>query len=134
MLKNMIFFVPVVTMLFLLEGCVYFTHHEQIMLLERFMANQREIENYLKGHEEFFYKLEDDIKNNRLKKGIAKGEVLFVYGEPILCKDIRKGDSILETCLYRHPTKYFNTDMIYLNFDKDHKLCSWRFIPAFSKP
>jgi hypothetical protein len=46
------------------------------MLLERLAANQREIEKYLKRQEEFFYKLEGDVKNNRLRKGIEKEEIL----------------------------------------------------------
>jgi len=133
MLKDKIFFVPVVTILFLLEGCVYFTHHEQIMLLERLAANQREIQNYINRQEELFNKLKEDVKNNRLKEGISKNEVLSIYGESIFCKRVKNKVDIQEVCLYRLPTKYFNTDMIYLYFNKDHNLYSWKFIPASSK-
>jgi len=121
-------------MIFLLGGCVYFTHYEQIMLLKRLAANQREIENYLKRQEKLFYKLVADIKNSRLKKGITEEKVLSLYGEPVLCRDVQKMADISVTCLYRHPTKYFNTDIIYLNFDKDHKLYSWEFIQDSSNP
>ncbi|MDD5669835.1 MAG: hypothetical protein PHE58_07410 [Candidatus Omnitrophica bacterium] len=133
MRKNKIFFLIIGIMIFLLGGCVYFTHYEQIMLLKRLAANQREIENYLKRQEKLFYKLEADIKNSRLKKGITEEKILSMYGEPIFCRDVQKMPNISATCLYRHPTKYFNTDIIYLKFDKDHKLYSWEFIQASSK-
>jgi len=134
---NKIFFMPIasiVLLIFLLGGCTYITHYGQISLLKKFESNQCEIDSYLKRQQEFFYKLIGDVKNNRLKKGIAKKDVLSLYGKPIFCKNVKDSLEIIERCLYRPAVEYFNTDRIYLNFDKDRNLYSWEFIPAPLKP
>jgi len=116
--------------IFFLEGCSFTTHYEQLMLLERLGDSQHEIEDYIEEQRDSFFKLRDDIKNNRLKIGIPKRKILSIYGEPIFCKDIANETDVKETCLYRHPLQYFSTDMIYLKFDKEQNLCCWEFIPA----
>lgn len=119
--------------IFSLEGCSFTRPYEQLMLLERIGDNQHEIEDYVKNQKELFFKLKDDIKNNRLKIGVSKRKILSTYGEPVFCKDITNEVDVKETCLYRHPLKYFSTDMIYLKFDKEQNLRSWEFIPASQK-
>lgn len=103
------------------------------MLLKRLGDNQHEIEDYVKKQKDSFFKLRDDIKNNRLKKGISKREILSMYGEPVFCKDIANEADVKQICLYRHPLKYFSTDMVYLKFNKKQNLYSWEFIPASQK-
>ena len=100
------------------------------MLLKGLGDNQHEIEDYVKKQKDSFFKLREDIKNNRLKKGISKREILSTYGEPVFCKDIANEVDVKEICLYRHPLQYFSTDMVYLKFDKKQNLCCWEFIPA----
>lgn len=119
--------------IFSLEGCSFARPYEQLILLERIGDNQHEIEDYVKNQKNSFLKLKDDIKNNRLKIGVSKRKILSTYGEPVFCKDITNEADVKETCLYRHPLKYFSTDIIYLKFDKEQNLCSWEFIPASQK-
>ena len=119
--------------IFSLEGCSFTTHYDQLTLLKRLEDSQHEIEDYVKKQKDSFFKLEDDIKNNRLKKGVSKIEILSIYGEPVFCRDIANEVGVKEMCLYRQPLQYFSTDMIYLKFDKEQNLCSWEFIPASQK-
>jgi len=100
------------------------------MLLKGLGDSKYELEDYVKEQRSSFSKLRDDIKNNRLKKGAPKREILSAYGEPVFCKDIANKTEVKEICLYRYPLRYFSTDMIYLKFDKKQNLCSWEFIPA----
>lgn len=115
------------------EGCSFVRHYEQLMLLERLGDNQHEIEDYVKEQKDTFFKLRDDIKNNRLKIGIPKRKILSIYGEPVFCKDIANESDVKQICLYRHPLQYFSTDMVYLKFDKEQNLCCWEFIPTSQK-
>jgi len=116
--------------IFSLGGCSFTTHYEQLMLLKRLGDSQYEIENYVKKQKDSFFKLKDDIKNNRLKKGISKREILYIYGEPVFCKEIADEIGVKERCLYRCPLQYFSSDIVYLKFDKEQNLCSWEFIPT----
>lgn len=113
-----------------LGGCTYITHYKQLMLLKRLGENQREIEEYLDTQEKLFYKLRDDVLNNRLTKALPNKKILSVYGEPIFCRSLESEDKIKETCFYRHPTHYFSSDKIYLNFDINQRLDSWELIKA----
>ncbi len=119
--------------IFSVEGCSSERLYKQLMLLERLGNNQHEIEDYVKEQKDSFFKLRNDIKNNRLKIGIPKRKILSIYGEPVFCKDIANESDVKEIGLYRHPLKYFSTDMVYLKFDKNQNLCSWAFIPALQK-
>lgn len=117
-------------LLFSLEGCVVTSHFDQLMILERFGENEQSIDNYVKKQEKLFSKLKEDIKNNRLKKGISKREILYRYGEPVFCENSHAQIGTEESCLYRYPTKYFHTDIAYLYFDKQDNLYSWEFMPG----
>lgn len=108
-------------------GCAYITHYEEAQALKSFSDNQGKIEKYIQWQEESFYRLRDDLVNGRLKPGITKGHAISVYAEPVFCIDVRKNAG--ERCLYRHPTRYFSTDLIYLRFDQG-LLSSWEFYPA----
>ena len=111
-----------------LSGCTYITHYNELMLLKRFGDNQSEIEKCLGTQEKLFYKLRDDLLNNRLAKGLQNKRILSMYGEPVFCRSLESKDEIKQTCLYRHPTHYFSSDMIYLNFDINQCLDSWELI------
>lgn len=108
-----------------LTGC-----SQQEKMLIRLSESQSQMQQYINQQETFFAKLKDDIKNNRLKNGLTKPEILSAYGQPIFCDSANKTGRIRERCLYRHPTKYFFTDLIYLDFDKDSRLISWEIKPA----
>ncbi|MFH1413404.1 MAG: hypothetical protein ABIG56_00960 [Candidatus Omnitrophota bacterium] len=110
-------------MIFLLGGCAVSPLDQRISLLKRLAANQKEIEQDLKRQEKLFYKLIEDIKGQRLRKGDSKEEILLKYGEPIFCKVSQEEGR--EKCLYRHPTEYFLTTKAYLYFDQGENLCSW---------
>ncbi len=116
--------------IFSLGGCSFTTHYDQLMLLKRLGDSQHEIDDYIKKQKDAFFKLSDAIKNNQLKIGISKKEILSIYGEPVFCKDIANKVDVKEICIYRHPLQYFSTDMVYLKVDKKQNLCCWEFLPA----
>ena len=110
----------------LLAGCTGLTHVRELMVLERIGENQAEIKEYLDEQERLFYKLRQDIENNQLSQGMPLPEVLSMYGEPIFQSFPEEQGKIKRTYFYRHPTQYFSSDRIYLNFDDEQRLCSWK--------
>lgn len=58
----------------------------------------------------------------------SERQVLSKYGSPVFCIVEGKID-VGRVCLYRDPLKYFSTERIYLYFDKDQKLSSWKAEP-----
>jgi hypothetical protein len=128
--RNMIINSAVMAFLgFCLAGCVYISHYSQVKELKNLAASEDDIQKYLKKQENGFSALRDDLRNNRLKKGLSKKEIISRYGCPIFCKNPGNRPEIKETCLYRRPTEYFYTDEVYLYFDNKEKLYDWEFIP-----
>lgn len=110
-----------------LPGCAYLSNREGLMTLKEFSDNQKEIDNYLTRQERLFYKLKNDLNKVRLE-GMAKEKVIKIYGDPIFCQPLPDKNNAGEQCLYRHPTDFFGSDMIYLEFDSNQKLKSWYLI------
>jgi len=108
-----------------LTGCG--SRAEGLLTLKRVGDSQEEIERYLQRQERLFNKLAEDIKNKKLKAGISKRKITGIYGEPVLSK--QPSDSLTTVFLYRHPTKYFSSDKVYLYFDESGELSSWKYIP-----
>ncbi|MBU1726029.1 MAG: hypothetical protein KJ880_00120 [Candidatus Omnitrophica bacterium] len=111
-------------------GCVYLTHYSDLKKLKNLADSQDQMQEEIKAHEVLFYSLRSDVLENKITQGPDYKEVVSKYGEPILCGPAKAQDEFISSCLYRHPTKYFSSDLIYLNFDSEKKLCSWEIIKA----
>ncbi len=110
-------------------GCSYTAHSGELIALKRIGESQKEKQEYIEKENKYFDKLADDIKNNKLKIGVSKEQILSKYGGPVFCETEGETD-MGQTCLYRDPLKYFSTERIYLYFDKEQKLSSWKSEPA----
>ncbi len=85
---------------------------------------------YVKKEEALYNKLEQDLKEKRFKKGTPQKNILSEYGQPVFSR-VLNDDSGIKLCLiYRHPTEFFSSDIIYLYFDVKEKLASWEIKPA----
>jgi hypothetical protein len=92
--------------------------------------NQKEIANYVQKQEHGFDVLRRDIEHDRLRKGMAKAEVVSRYGEPVYCVDSGDVSDCGQSCLYRYPTRFFSSAQAYLYFDREQILCRWEFDPV----
>lgn len=107
--------------IFILTGCAA----QGIMTLQRLSLSQQEFEEEVDTQKKSFFLLTEDFKNNRLKNGMAKTEILAKYGEPVFSRAVNDGTQRKEVLVYRHPTEYFSSDLIYLYLNQKQRLCSW---------
>lgn len=124
MIKVSIYFIFIV-----LSGCGYLKYANELLALKSVGDSQLRIEKYLGKQEKLFCVLIEDIKSEKLRKGIFKREVLKLYGEPVLSETITGESVVKEVFLYRHPTDYFTSDRVYLYFDSSATLLYWEYIP-----
>lgn len=115
-------------LLFFFCGCVSLGSYSSLMNIKKLGNNRKQIEEYLSNQERLFENLKEDIVAKRLKRDISREEVIETYGEPVLSKR-SQDDGIAYYLLYRHPTKYFSSDFIYLYFDNTERLSSWLVKP-----
>lgn len=106
-------------------GCAAAQYAEQIHTLQAVNESQQDIRRYVELKEKLFNLLLEDVKNERLKLGITKKHVINTYGRPVLVREISGGVDREEELLYRHPTRYFSSDKIYLYFDSSGRLMRW---------
>lgn len=118
-------------LIFLLNGCSL--NFQGLMTAKGLADNQEEMGSYINTQKQLFEKLKTDVENGRLKKGMPKNEALAMYGEPILSRPSQDQARAVEYLLYRHPVKYFSSDLIYLYFDKDGRLTCAQVGPASDK-
>ena len=110
-----------------LNGCLFKENIESLMALKRLGEEQKSIARSLKLEERLFRKLVAHIKKDKLKPGTTLESFIGIYGEPIVSKDTLSSGKRL---LYRHPTDYFNSDKVYVYFDREEKLSWWEYLPA----
>ena len=109
-----------------LSGCFFLP--QGLKTLKRVGDSQKEIEIYLARQVSLFNKLLTDLNNKDLSSGISKDKFIRAYGEPVLSKKVSMPLGG-ERLLYRHPTKYFQSDRIYLYFDEKERLTRWKYKP-----
>jgi len=112
--------------LFFVSGCFFLP--ESLKTLKSVGDSQDEIEVYLTKQIELFNKLLIDLENEDLKLGISKINLIYIYGEPILSKNVIEPPGGVKL-LYRHPTEYFQSDRVYLYFDQKDNLVRWEYKP-----
>lgn len=109
-----------------LSGCFFLP--QSLKTLKSVGSSREQIETYLARQIVLFNKLLTDLKNKSLSSGISKNKFIRIYGEPILSKEV-SGPLGGERLLYRHPTKYFQSDRIYIYFDGKKSLTRWEYKP-----
>lgn len=98
---------------------------EGINALKTLSRDQQEMQQYVEEQKTLFLVLKSDIENNKIAPQTPKEKILFAYGTPVICRPEKSAE--LEVCIYRHPLQGIVSDNIYLYFNKDGNLNSWKF-------
>lgn len=114
---------------FFISGCSVVDKGRALMTLKRLGDSQEQMERYVQRQDELFQQLVKDIEEGRLKTGLSIDAIKRTYGEPVLTRKAQKSDLFETVLLYRHPTRYFNTDRVYLQFDSSGILVGWEYKP-----
>lgn len=106
-------------------GCAWLRNGPELLTLQKVSKSGEEITRHLTEQEKLFYALRDDLIHDRLEPGLSKENIITAYGEPVLSKGPQPNQPSTEILLYRHPTKFFSSDRIYLHFDESNILTHW---------
>jgi hypothetical protein len=53
-------------------------------------------------------------------------EISLKYIEPDFCRNAEDNGAVKKTCVWRYPSQKLSADKVYLDFDSNQRLCSWR--------
>jgi hypothetical protein len=115
--------------LLLTSGCATVAHLDELLALKQIDNDQKQMDRCIKRQDAAFARLSADVHSGKIKKGILKQRIIAEYGEPIVTTSVNDGSSVVEVILYRHPTRYFDSDKIYLYFDASQKLVRIEYKP-----
>lgn len=123
--KQFLFFL---ILIFLIEGCVPLSKLDKLLTLKAYSKNKDAQQAYCEFQTKNFEKLLDVVKEGNINQYPDKKSFYKAFGAPIFVKELTQGGQFVEKWLYRHSTKAFNSEKIYLYFDQTGKLIDWMHI------
>ena len=99
--------------MFFVTGCGQHVH-----TLKQYSKEQDLIARQVETAKKKFNLLVEDIKEEKLEKGISKKRFMRIYGDPVI--EIEENE-----LLYRDPLEFFDTPKVYIYFDEKGKLIKW---------
>ena len=101
--------------------------------LKKLAQSQKEMKAEIDLEKQLFERLKQDLNNNRINPLTPKIKITETYGEPVFCRNAEGESSAEEVCAYRAPTERLESDILYLYFNKEQNLTSWK-LQAAEKP
>ena len=111
-----------------LTGCAKLSHLPQLLTLKAYSENKDEQQDYVQKHDTNFEKLLKAVADNSLAQDKDKKSVLREFGDPILTQRLVRDNVTVDRLLYRYATKYFDSEKVYIYFDKKGKLLDWKHV------
>ncbi len=112
----------------LLMGCAKIQHLEQLLTLKDYSENGAEKDKFVEEHYANFEHLLKVIADGTLEEHRDKNKILEVFGEPGFKKAIVREGENLDRWVYRYEVKAFDSEKVYLYFDKKDVLVDWEHI------
>lgn len=106
---------------------------ESLRTLQALGSEQQAQQKLISSQRRSFESLLRDIKNSRLKIGLARKYLISKYGQPVLSTNVEYTSGEDDTrmrLLYRDPVGYVDSTKIYLEFNDNDKLINFRLQEA----
>jgi len=121
---------PLLLVLFF-SGCVQaqmLPHLDEALTLRSFSAQKDEQHQYVRDADARFDQLLAAVRSGGLQKYKTYGDIVHVFGPPVLIEDIVIDGLPSTYCLYRHAIASKAKQKVYLYFDNKGLLVKWEQI------
>lgn len=115
-------------LIFAVSGCAKVQHLDQLLTLKAMSEEGERQDKYIASQDKKFKQLLSDIQNNNLKKDLHKKAAVKKYGDPINETLATRQDQDTTMLLFRYAMKPFDSEKVYLYFDKDGRLIDWEYV------
>ena len=109
---------------FVLAGCAH-GRWERLMTLKSLGSEQKDIHAYIEEQDTKFEALLTAVRGDALKKYAGSEAIKALYGEPIYVKRVDRQGGVQKEWLYRYATQFFDSEKVYLYFDREDSLVDW---------
>ena len=115
-------FLLILVVLFFTAGCAKLAHLDQLLILKGMDDEQKQQRRYVEAQDKRFEKIRDAVQNGQIQKFSNQKQIAAKFGQPVYRETTQKDNQDLDLWVYRYTVKYFDSDKVYLYFDKEGKL------------
>ncbi len=113
-----------------LSGCAKLSHLQQLLTLKAYSQDKDRQAAYIEAQDQRFEELLKVVKTDALNQYPDQESFLENFGDPVFVKDVVREGRSYRLWLYRYAKRFFDSDKVYLYFDKNEKLHHWKHEPA----
>ncbi len=110
------------------SGCAKLEHLDELLTLKDMSEEDDAQRAYVKAQDIKFEALVSEVQAGTLKKGLSQKEAVKSFGDPIVKRAIVRNGQDVEWWVRRYAMRFWDSDKVYLYFDKDKKLTDWEFV------
>jgi len=116
-----------------LAGCAKLTHLPQLLTLKAYSDNKDLQHEDVLEHDTNFKKLLEAVADDSLSQYPDKKSILKEFDEPILKQRLVRNNTVVDRWLYRYATQYFDSEKVYIYFNKQGKLLDFKHVVPKTK-
>ncbi len=111
------------------SGCAKIAHLPQLLTLKAASDNKVLQQKQYDQENENFQKILEAVQANTMEQYPTQKDIQETFGDPVFTRPITEDNGdVVEQWLYRHSTKFFSPEKVYLYFDRNKNLIRWEHI------
>ncbi len=116
-------------LLLVVVGCAKLEHLDQLLTLKDLSEEGDRQDRYVENQDHKFELLLEAVQSNALSQDTHQKKILQKFGDPIYREEITRDGQGVEKWLYRYTKEFFDSEKVYLYFDREGKLINWEYLP-----
>ncbi len=116
-------------LLLVVTGCAKLEHLDQLLTLKDLSEEGDRQDRYVENQDHKFELLLEAVQSNALSQDTHQKKILQKFGDPIYREEITRDGQGVEKWLYRYTKEFFDSEKVYLYFDREGKLINWEYLP-----
>ena len=91
------------------------------------------MDSYVKAQDMKFEALVAALYDGTLEHGLTQEKIKEGFGDPVMIENVTRNNQEMTLWLRRYTVRYWDSDKVYLYFDKAGKLQDWEFVTFVKK-
>ena len=91
------------------------------------------MDSYVQEQDMKFEALVAALYDGTLEHGLTQKKFKEGFGDPVMIENVTRNNQEMTLWLRRYTVRYWDSDKVYLYFDKDGKLQDWEFVKFVKK-
>ncbi len=116
-----------------LTGCAKLNHLEELLTLQELSIEQDRQIKFVEGQNGNFDRLLKAMEDGSFSQYTEQRDFLNKFGPPVYSREVSKDSQVLVKWVYRYSNQSFDSEKVYLYFDREGKLVDWKHVKPGNK-